>query len=116
MGIQVIRLTTIGRKSGEPRRVLLNAFPVGDNYAIVGSNLGDDSHPLWYLNLRANRTVRVDLAGSEFTAAARDTRGEERDRLWAEVIAADPSYAEYQERTERLIPIVVLERQIDGQS
>ncbi len=110
MGIQIIRLTTIGRKSGKPRSVELNAFPVGDNYAIVGSNLGRDSHPLWYLNLRANPTVTVDIAGSQFTAVARDTQGEERDRLWAEVIAADPSYAEYPERTERLIPVVVMER------
>lgn len=110
MGIQIIRLTTIGRKSGKPRNVLLNAFPVGDDYAIVASNAGGDSHPLWYLNLRANPTATVDVAGSQFAAVARVTQGEERGRLWAEVIVADPSYAEYPERTDRLIPVVVMER------
>ncbi|MEE9217040.1 MAG: nitroreductase family deazaflavin-dependent oxidoreductase [Anaerolineales bacterium] len=111
MGIQIIRLTTIGRKSAKPRSVLLNAFPVGENFAIVGSNAGGDSHPLWYLNLRANPAATVDIAGSQFGAVARFTQGEERDRLWAEVISANPSYAEYSERTDRLIPVVVLERQ-----
>ena len=111
MGIQIVRLTTTGRKSGKPRSVLINAFPVDDKHVIVGSNAGDDSHPLWYLNLKANPAVTVDLAGSQFTAVARDTQGEERDRLWTEVIAADPSYAEYRKRTKRLIPLVVLERQ-----
>lgn len=113
MGIQIIRLTTIGRKSGQPRSVLLNAFPAEGNFVIVGSNAGLESHPLWYLNLRANPAATMELAGVRYGVAARDAQGEERDRLWAQVTAADSSYVEYEARTERRIPVVVLERRAD---
>ncbi len=114
MIIEAIRLTTVGRKSGQPRSVLLNTFLIDGEYVVVGSNAGADSHSLWYLNLQATPAVMVEIAGTKYEAAARITHGEEREQLWAEVIAADPSYAEYARRTEREIPVVVLERQHEG--
>ncbi len=109
MGKQIVRLTIIGRKSGQPRSVLVYAFPAGDSYAIVASNLGDDAYPLWYLNLKANPAVTVEVEGKQFEAVSREAEGEERERLWAAVTEADPSYTEYQKRTERVIPVIVLE-------
>ncbi len=110
LGKQIVRLTVIGRKSGQPRSVLVYAFPAGDSYAIVASNLGDDAYPLWYLNLKANPAVTVEVEGKQFEAVSRETGGEERERLWAAVTEADPSYTEYQKRTERVIPVMVLVR------
>jgi deazaflavin-dependent oxidoreductase (nitroreductase family) len=109
LGKQIVRLTIIGRKSGQPRSVLLYAFPAGDSYAVVASNLGDDAYPLWYLNLKANPAVTVEDEGKQFEAVAREAEGEERERLWAGVTAADPTYTSYQKRTERVIPVIVLE-------
>jgi len=109
LGIQIIKLTTIGRKSGQPRSVLLNAFLIEADYVVVGSNAGADTHSLWFLNLQANPAVTVEVSGEQFEAVARITEGQERDRLWAEVVLADPSYSEYLARTERVIPAVVLE-------
>lgn len=111
MGIQIIRLTTVGRRSGQPRSVLLNAFPIKGEYVVVGSNAGADSHSLWFLNLQANPAVTVEISGTQFEAFARITHGEEREQLWADVVSADPSYDEYPRRTDRKIPVVVLERQ-----
>lgn len=109
MGIQIIRLTTIGRKSGRLHRVLLNMFPIEGKAIVVGSNAGADSHSDWFLNLQANPAVTVEVSGTQFEASARITLDEERERLWAEVVSADPSYSEYLARTERAIPVVVLE-------
>ena len=109
MGIQIIRLTTIGRKTGRPHRVLLNMFPIDGKYMVVGSNAGADNHSDWFLNLQATPAVAVELSGTQNEAVARITEGQERDRLWAEVVSADPSYSEYLVRTERVIPVVVLE-------
>ncbi len=109
LGKQIVRLTIIGRKSGQPRSVLLYAFPAGDSYAVVASNLGDDAYPLWYLNLKAKPAVTVEVEGRRFEAVAREAEGEERSSLWAGVTAADPTYTEYQKRTERVIPVIVLE-------
>ncbi len=110
MGNPIVRITTTGRKSGQPRSVLIYAFPIGEEYIVVGSNAGADTHSQWYLNLRSNPNVTVELSGETFGALARETESEEHDRLWARVLEMDPSYAAYQQRTERMIPVVVLER------
>jgi len=109
LGKRIVRLTIIGRKSGQPRSVLLYAFPAGDSYAVVASNLGDDAYPLWYLNIKTNPAVTVEIEGTRFEAVAREAEGEERERLWAAVTEADPTYTQYQKRTERVIPVMVLE-------
>ena len=116
MGIQIVRLTTIGRKSGRPRSVMLYAFQTEADPVVIASNAGDDSHPLWYLNLKSNPNVIVDLSGTQFAAIARVAQGDERDRLWAEANAAEPGYAENQAGIERMIPVVVLERKTEDAS
>ena len=109
MGIQIVRLTTVGRKSGRAHRVLLNMFPIHGTSVVVGSNAGADTHPHWFLNLQANPAVTIELSGSQYEAGARITDGEEREQLWDEVVSADRSYSEYASRTEREIPVVVLD-------
>ena len=107
----VVELTTIGRKSGQPRPVLLTS-PVqeGDTYVIVASRGGDDTHPAWFLNLRDNPAVEVatDSTGRR-PMRARIVDADERARLWPLVIQDHQSYAGYQRKTDREIPLVLLE-------
>lgn len=107
----VLELTTTGRKSGEPRSVMLTSpWQEGDTYAIVASRGGDDTHPAWFLNLRDNPEVKVRLKGKDpETMHARITEGEERDRLWKELSGKHKNYAGYQTKTDREIPVVLLE-------
>ena len=106
----VLELTTIGRKSGQPRAVMLTA-PVqeGDSLVIVASRGGDDVNPSWFVNLRANPDVKVALAGAAakpYTATIADEA--ERARLWPLITADHKNYADYQEKTSREIPVIVL--------
>jgi deazaflavin-dependent oxidoreductase (nitroreductase family) len=106
----VVELTTIGRKSGERRTVLLTS-PIQENEAIVivASRGGDDHHPDWYLNLCANSTVSVSVKGEAVREmTARTATPEERMRWWPDVVAAYRGYASYQKKTSREIPLVVL--------
>jgi deazaflavin-dependent oxidoreductase (nitroreductase family) len=107
----VLELTTIGRKSGEPRSVMLTSpWKDGDNYVIVASRGGDDQHPAWFLNLRDHPDVKVRLKGKEpEPMRARITEGEERARLWKSLSEKHKNYAGYQTKTDREIPVVVLE-------
>jgi deazaflavin-dependent oxidoreductase (nitroreductase family) len=106
-----IRLTTTGRRSGEPRSVTLYAFDAGDEaLVIVGSRGGAARDPAWALNLRAEPSATVGLAREERTVRAREVMpGDERERLWAIVCDAFPLYATYQRRTKRLIPLFLLD-------
>jgi deazaflavin-dependent oxidoreductase (nitroreductase family) len=106
----VVELTTIGRKSGEKRTVLLTS-PVqeGDDVVIVASRGGDDHHPAWYLNLVANPRVEARVKGGPWTPMiARTATPEERTRWWPSAEAAYKGYRSYQQRTSREIPLVVL--------
>jgi deazaflavin-dependent oxidoreductase (nitroreductase family) len=109
-GTQCLLLTTTGRKSGEPRIMPLIFAPDGDRQVIVASKGGAPEHPAWYLNLQANPEVQVQVKGDRFTAKAHDAQGEERDRLWKVMVGEWPDYEEYQKKTDREIPIVILER------
>ena len=109
-GTIVLLLTTTGRKSGEPRTMPLIYQPDGDNYVIVASKGGWPNHPLWYLNLVSDPNVEVQVKGDRFKARARTAEGEERERLWKLMTATWPQYDEYQAKTDREIPVVVLER------
>jgi hypothetical protein len=91
LGWPVILLTTTGRKSGRPRTVALHALLDGDRYIVAASNAGEPRHPEWYLNLRADRLATVQHG------------------LWTQITSRDRSYAEYQSRTDREIPVVILE-------
>jgi deazaflavin-dependent oxidoreductase (nitroreductase family) len=107
-GVATLLLTVRGRKTGKKRTVPLLYGRDGDRYVVVASKGGDPKHPAWYLNLRDGE---ADLqVGSEHVhVRARDAEGEERQRLWAMMVDLYPPYAEYQEKTSRQIPVVVLE-------
>jgi deazaflavin-dependent oxidoreductase (nitroreductase family) len=109
-GAPILILTTTGRRSGEDR---LRPLIFGDDdgrYVVVASQGGAPTHPDWYLNLDADPNVHVQIKGDRFAARARTAEGEERERLWRTMAEIWPPYDEYQRRTEREIPVVVLER------
>jgi deazaflavin-dependent oxidoreductase (nitroreductase family) len=109
-GTQALLLTTTGRKSGEQRELPLIYGVNGDDYLVVASKGGADEPPAWYLNLKANPEVEVQVKGDRFKAHARDATPEEKPELWKTMTAEWPAYDEYQTKTERPIPVVVLER------
>jgi len=106
----VLELTTTGRKSGQKRSVMLTS-PVqeGDAIVVVASRGGDDVHPAWFLNLQADPDVDVSFKGAPAEPmTARVATAEERDRLWPQVTADYKNYADYQKKTDREIPLVLL--------
>jgi deazaflavin-dependent oxidoreductase (nitroreductase family) len=109
-GRNVLLLTTTGAKSGLPRLVPLAYTRDGDRYVIVASKGGAPTHPAWYLNLVANPIVTVELGPEKFQARAVVAEDAERDRLYAQHAATYPGFNEYQARTSRRIPVVLLER------
>lgn len=109
-GTTALLLTTTGRKSGEPRTSPLIYQRHGDDLLIVASKGGADEPPLWYLNLRENPEVEVQVLGDRFRARARPATPEEKPELWSIMTAAWPAYDEYTKKTDREIPVVVLER------
>lgn len=109
-GMPVVKLTTIGRKSGQRRTTMLTSPLVqGDNVVLVASYGGDDRDPAWFGNLVANPDVEVVMNGSARAMRARVTEDVERTRLWEELTANHANYAGYQRKTSRQIPVVVLE-------
>ena len=109
-GMPVVRLTTTGRKTGKQRTTMLTS-PVqdGDRMVIVASWGGDDRNPMWFLNLQANPDVEVTFDGATRAMRAHVATAEERAELWPRVVAAYKGYGQYQTRTEREIPLVILE-------
>lgn len=109
-GMPVAILGTTGRRTGRARRTMLTV-PVedGERVVLVASYGGDRRHPAWYLNLVAEPNVTLTMGGRERPMRAREARGEERAALWARIVEAYDGYAAYQRRTERHIPVVVLE-------
>ncbi len=109
-GMPVLKLTTVGRKSGQRRSTMLTSPLVeGDNVVLVASFGGDDRDPAWFGNLVANPDVEVVMNGSNKKMRARVAEGVERTRLWEELTAKHANYAGYQRKTSRQIPVVVLE-------
>jgi len=109
-GMPVLELTTIGRKSGQPRAVMLTSpLQEGDTYVVVASRGGDDHHPAWFLNLRDNPAVEVSRKGGPKEQwTARVASPEERARMWPQIAKRYTNYAGYQKRTEREIPLVLV--------
>ncbi|TFV59947.1 nitroreductase family deazaflavin-dependent oxidoreductase [Mycobacterium sp. PS03-16] len=105
----VALLTTIGRKTGEPRVSPLIYLRDGDRVILVASRGGSDKHPMWYLNLRANPTVQIQIKDEVLTRTARLATDEERAGYWPQLTALYPSFADYRSWTDREIPIVVCE-------
>jgi proline iminopeptidase len=109
-GSTILLLTTTGRKSGELRTNPLIYAQDGDRYVIVASKGGAPEHPGWYRNLAKNPDVEVQVNDDVFPARARTVSGEERERLWRKANEVWSHYDEYARKTEREIPVVVLER------
>jgi deazaflavin-dependent oxidoreductase (nitroreductase family) len=108
-GAPTLLLTTIGRRSHKPRRTALIYGRDGDSYVVVASKGGAKQHPNWYLNLVAQPEVEVQVLGDRFSAHARTAKAEERSRLWELMAKIWPAYNDYQKKTSRQIPVVVLE-------
>lgn len=109
-GVPTLLLTTQGRKSGKWRRTALIYGQDGEDYIVVASRGGHAQHPSWYLNLRANPEVQVQVEADQFTAHARTASAEEKARLWPLMVSIWPAYDDYQEKTAREIPVVILSR------
>ena len=109
-GMQSLELTTIGRKSGQPRSVMLTVpLQEGDTYVVVASRGGDDTHPAWFLNLSDNPAVEVQLVGKpKQSMQAHVATPEERARMWPLIADKYKNYAGYQKKTSREIPLVLL--------
>jgi len=109
-GMPVLALTTRGRKTGKPRTTMLTS-PVqdGDSIVLVASYGGDDRHPRWFTNLEADPQVEIVMKGRRSRMRARVASPAERERLWPQVTGTYGGYAAYQRRTDRNIPLVILE-------
>ena len=107
--IPTLLLTTTGRRSGNPIVMPLIYGETGGNYIVVASKGGAPKHPGWYLNLAAHLDVEVQILARRFQATARTASGAERAELWKQMAAIYPPYNDYQARTDREIPVVVLE-------
>jgi deazaflavin-dependent oxidoreductase (nitroreductase family) len=110
-GTQALILTTTGRRSGEPRKAPLIYGEHDGDLLVVASKGGAPDPPGWFLNLEADPQVRVQVRDDVFTAHARTASAEEKPELWAIMIKEWPDYDAYQAKTDRDIPVVVLERQ-----
>jgi deazaflavin-dependent oxidoreductase (nitroreductase family) len=109
-GTQTLLLTTKGRHSGEPRELPLIYGRHGDDFLIVASKGGADAPPAWYLNIEADPDVEVQVKDDRFKARARTASPDEKAEMWPTMTAEWPAYDDYQKKTDRDIPIVVLER------
>jgi deazaflavin-dependent oxidoreductase (nitroreductase family) len=109
-GVTTLLLTTTGRRSGESRTTPLIYGRDGDRYLVVASRGGAPKHPSWYENLVARPLVQVQVMADRFQARARTATAVEKPALWKKMTAIWPPYDEYQARTTREIPLVILER------
>lgn len=110
-GLPVVIFTTRGRKSGKLRKMALMKVEHDGRYALVASKGGAPEHPVWYHNLTADPDALMVQDGADrWDAHARELSGEERQEWWDRAVAAYPPYAEYQTRTDRLIPVLLAER------
>jgi F420H(2)-dependent quinone reductase len=108
-GVPVVLVESVGRKSGKKRTHPLLCAEDGDNLVVIASKGGIHKHPAWYLNLKANAETTAWWKGEKRRVRARQAAGEERERLWRMMADAYPTYEDYQRRTDREIPVMVLE-------
>lgn len=107
-GAPVLLLTTVGRKSGKPRTTPLLYVSEGNRLAIVASNGGRDRDPSWWQNLKANPNAKVQLKGEKYAVKAERVGPAEKGRLWSLLTRMYPSYEDYQRKTKRELPVVLL--------
>ena len=108
--VPTLLLTTVGRKSGRILALPLIFGRSGPDYVVVASKGGAPAHPAWYLNLEANPDVQVQVKADKFKAHAHTATAEERATLWPRMVEIYGPYTDYQKKTERQIPLVVLHR------
>ncbi|MFG1970361.1 nitroreductase/quinone reductase family protein [Nonomuraea fuscirosea] len=108
-GLPLILVHHIGAKTGRERISPLFFQPVGDGWAVFGTNGGSPRHPVWYHNLMANPRTTVEVGAERVEVTARLAEGVERERLWAKEVALVPRFAEFQAASGRQVPVVVLE-------
>lgn len=108
-GVPIIVLTSVGARSGKLRKTALMRVEHEGRYAVVASKGGAPEHPVWYRNLVAHPHVELQDGAVKRDYDAREVRGAERDAWWARSVAVWPDYAEYATRTDRLIPVLVLD-------
>ena len=109
LGCPIVLLTTTGRKSGQPRTAPIFGFQEGQSTVVVPSNAGKERYPSWYLNLRANPQAQVQVGREIRQVRAREATPQERERLWPFLASQYGGYDVYRERTDRHIPVVILE-------
>ena len=111
VGLPSLELVTVGRRSGKARSSMLTApLTLGETLVVVASAGGNDEHPSWFLNLRDHPQVRVSVGGGPVVdMVARVATADERAELWPRIVEALANYGEYQTRTTRVIPVVLLE-------
>ena len=120
-GLPVLLIETIGRKTGEHRATALTYLPYAGparggasrataSFVVIASVLGEPKHPAWYLNLKADSRVAVQVGSKRIAVAARDAEGDEREQIWDQIVKLSPDYEIYRSMTERRIPVVVLDR------
>lgn len=107
-GMSMILLTTTGAKSGEKSTTPLVYMPDGKNMVVIASMGGAPKNPAWYHNIKANKDVVVDIGNGEFAAEAVEALGDRRDALYAAQAAKYPAFAEYEKKTTRRIPVIVI--------
>ena len=107
-GVPSLLLTTKGRKSGDPRMLPLIYGKSEDGFVLIASKGGAPAHPAWYLNLDADPNVQVQVCADKYDAIASTVTGERREHLWALMAEVWPAYNEYQTKTDREIPVVLI--------
>ncbi len=109
---RLVLLTTVGRKSGQERTTPMMFHREGDRVLVMASNVGDQSHPAWYLNLVANPHVTVEIGHEKYDAIATPTTGDERERLWTTIKENYPFFADHEVKAKREIPVVALKKEV----
>jgi deazaflavin-dependent oxidoreductase (nitroreductase family) len=108
-GLPVVMLTTTGARSGASRSVPVLGFPTDEGLVVIASNYGQDKHPAWYYNLRANPEGEVEVAGESRPFRAVEIEGEQRDRIWQEGLKVYPGWSTYERRaSHRRIAVFIL--------
>lgn len=108
--IDVALVETIGRKTGQARCAPIACYPYRDSIVVSASNSGKETHPVWYLNMKANPQVTVQLGKEHFRAIAEDVVEEDREDLWRSIVQLNQHQGEYLEKAQRKIPLVWLRR------
>lgn len=109
-GSHALLITTVGRKTGLRRRTALIYGKYGEHYVVVASRRGHNQHPAWYLNLLAQPEIDVQVGADKFRALARTAAPDERAQLWPMMVSIWSSFAKYETKTDRVIPVVILAR------